>query len=203
MAAAAWQHGFPGTVCSQGPSQDVLSSLAVEDVLVCSCKTSPSLQKVQKQCIGWWLQKESGLPGIPFQVPPPSLLLYTDASMTNWDSYLKHLTAAAGVWSQEERELHINILEMNEIQLTLNVFLPRILGVSVVLMSDSATMMACLKKQRGSVSRVMCILAQEIMAWTELNSVTLSIRYILRKKNALADQLSHPDPILLTTFLGL
>ena len=45
--------------------------------------------------------------------------------------------------------LHIDVLEMNA-------FLPRIVAESVVLMSDNTTVMAYLKKQEGTFSRVMC-----------------------------------------------
>ena len=58
-------------------------------------------------------------------------------------------------------------------------------------MSDNATVVAYLKKQGGTVSRVMCSLAHEVMDWTELHSVTLSTRYILGK-NILAEQLNRP-----------
>ena len=65
-------------------------------------------------------------------------------------------------------------------------------------MSDSTTVMAYIKYRGGTVSRVMCSLAQEIMAWTELHLVTLCARYVLGKNIILADQLSHPDQILPT-----
>ena len=54
-------------------------------------------------------------------------------------------------------------------------------------MTDNTTVVAYLKKQGGTVSRVMSILAQEVMAWTELHSVTLFTRYIPGKKNILVD----------------
>ena len=69
---------------------------------------------------------------------------------------------------------------------------------SVILMSDSATIVAYLKKQRGIVSKALCNLAQEIVLWTEVHSITLSARYIPGKKNVLADQLSCPDQVLPT-----
>ena len=49
------------------------------------------------------------------QVPLPSLLLYTDASATDCGTHLLDLTAT-GLWSWEERGLHINMLEMKAIQ---------------------------------------------------------------------------------------
>ena len=71
--------------------------------------------------------------------------------------------AGAGVCSREERELHINVLEMEAVQLALNAFLPRILGELVIVMSDSATVVAYVKKQEGIISRLTCILAKEIV----------------------------------------
>ena len=92
-----------------------------------------------------------------------------------------------GVWSWEEKERYIIILEMKTVQLALNAFFPRILGESVILINDNVTVVAHLKKQEGTVPRVMCCLTQEIITRTELHSVTLSSRYILGQ-NILPDQ---------------
>ena len=80
-------------------------------------------------------------------------------------------------------------------QITLKAFLPRALGETVVLMGNNSNVVAYLKKRGVTISRVMCSLAQ-IMAWRELHSVTLSARYI-PGKTILADQLSHPNQVLL------
>ena len=48
------------------------------------------------------------------------------------------------------------------------------------------------------MSKALCAMAQEIILWSELHSVTLFARYIPRKKNVLEDQLSRPDQILPT-----
>ena len=141
-------------------------SVGTEGVLVCSikqfCRADPCSQRVQ----GLHRLVTSGgemRSGIPLQVLSPSLLLYTGASMTGWDSHLQYLTAAR-VWSKEERELHINVLEMKAVQLAWNAFLSRILGELVALMNNNASLVTYLKKQGGTVSRVMCSLAQDIMA---------------------------------------
>ena len=59
----------------------------------------------------------------------------------------------AGVSSQE-KELHINVLEMRAVQHTLNTFLPRIIGELVILMSNGTTVVVYLKKQAGTISQV-------------------------------------------------
>ena len=75
---------------------------------------------------------------------------------------------------------------MKLVPLALNAFLPRILGEADVLMSDNATVVAYLKKQWGTVSKVLCSLAQETVTWTELHLVTSFMRYIPGNKNILA-----------------
>ena len=66
-----------------------------------------------------------------------------------------------GVRFWEERELQINDLKMKAILFAMNNFL------SKILMSENTTVVAYLKKQGGTVSRVMCSLAQEM--WPGLN----------------------------------
>ena len=51
-----------------------------------------------------------------------------------------------------KRELPINILEVKAVQQASNAFLDRMLGEAIVLMSGNATVVACLKKKRNSVS---------------------------------------------------
>ena len=79
---------------------------------------------------------------------------------------------------------------MKVVQLTLNTFLLRILGESVILMIDNAAVVAYLKKQKGTITRVMHSLVQDIVGWTELYSRTLSARYIPGKNIISVDQLS-------------
>ena len=93
-------------------------------------------------------------------------------------------------------ELQIIILKMKAIQLAFSVFLHRITGEILILMSDNAMVVAYLKKQGGTASLDLCRLAQEITARSELHMVNMMARYIPGKKNTLAAQLSHSDEIL-------
>ena len=94
---------------------------------------------------------------------------------------------AVGVWSHEESSLHINVLEMKAVVLALASFLPQLSDQSVVLMRDKATVVAYLRNQGGTVSRVLCCIAAEVFLWTKHHLVSLSTRYILGKKNVLVD----------------
>ena len=70
------------------------------------------------------------------------------------------------VWSQEESSLHI-VLEMKAIVVALAAFLPQLLGQSVVLMSDNATVVTYLRNQGSIVSCVLCRMAAKVVLWTE------------------------------------
>ena len=65
-----------------------------------------------RECIVCWRHEERWPLGVPLKVSSPSALLYTDLLLTGWGAYLLNLLVA-GVWSWEERELHINVLDMN------------------------------------------------------------------------------------------
>ena len=118
--------------------------------------------------------------------------------LSGWEARPLDLTAS-GVWSQEESSLHISLLEMKAVVLALAPFLPQLLGQSVILMSDNATVVAYLRNQgSGTISRVLCRIAAVVVLWAKYYSVSLTGRYIPGKKNVLADQLSHPDQVLPT-----
>ena len=90
----------------------------------------------------------------------------------------------------------MNMLQLKAMILALNAFLDRITGKSLVLVSDNASVVACLKKHGGTISKVLCDLAQEVVPWPEIHLIALTESYVCRKKNILMDQLSHPDQVL-------
>ena len=61
------------------------------------------------------------------------------------------------------------------------------MGETLVLMSDSAAVVVYLRKQGGTVSVDVCRLVREIIGWSELHLVSITVRYIPGKKNILAN----------------
>ena len=108
--------------------------------------------------------------------------------------HLLDLTAL-GILSEEESQEHINVLVMRAVELALAAFLPRLAGQSIVLMSDSASIIAYLRYRGSTVSRRLCLMASVITKWSEQHSVRLEAWYTPRK-NILANHLSLPDQIL-------
>ena len=133
---------------------------------------------------------------VPLQVPPPSLLLHTNESLSGWEAHMLDLTTL-GVWSQEESSLHISVLEMKAVVLPLAVFLPHLSGESVILMSDNNTGVAYLLWNRGgTVSRILCCMVTEVVLWTRHHFVSLTARNIPKQKKKFANQLSHSNQVL-------
>ena len=90
-------------------------------------------------------------------------LPYTSTLKIVWDA---HLLFPVGTCTEAEQDLHIKVLEMKAVQLAEDAFQHQIMGKSNVLMSDNATVVACIKK-RGTVSGVICDLAKDILNWAE------------------------------------
>ena len=85
-----------------------------------------------------------------FGTPAPDLHLYSDASCSGWGAHLldQHVS---GVWSDQEKLLHINLLEMKALFLGLQAFRD-VIGHHVTAMCDNLTVMVYVSKQGGTVS---------------------------------------------------
>ena len=85
------------------------------------------------------------------------------------------------------QELRFSVLEMKTVQIVLNSSLRRIMGETLVLMSDNSG--ASQKNKRVFLD--MCRLALEVITSSELHMVNITTRFI-PEKNILLDQLSRP-----------
>ena len=123
--------------------------------------------------------------------------LYTDSSTQGWGAKLQDLTAS-GIWSQDQAQLHINVLELQAIWLGLRAFSQRVENTRVALMSDNTSAVAYLRNQGGTKSLAMNDLATDICLWAEKRGMTLVPRYLPGHLNVLADHLSRRGQILKT-----
>ena len=71
--------------------------------------------------LSWWMVRDHLLTGVRFGTPAPDLHQYSDASCSGWGAHLldQHVS---GVWSDQEKLLHINLLEMKALFLGLQAF---------------------------------------------------------------------------------
>ena len=96
--------------------------------------------------MSWWMVRDHLLVGVRIGTPAPDLHLYSDASCSGWGAHLldQHVS---GVWSGQEKLLHINLLEMKALFLGLQAFREEVIGHHVTAMCDNTTVVVYLKKQ--------------------------------------------------------
>ena len=145
----------------------------------------------------WWTNRDNLRRGIPIGTIDVEYYLYTDSSTQGWGAHLQDLTAS-GIWSQDQSQLHINVLELQAIWLGLRAFSQRVENARVALMSDNTSAVAYLRNQGGTKSLAMNDLATDICLWSEKRGMTLVPRYLPGHLNVLADHLSRRGQILKT-----
>ena len=149
-----------------------------------------ALPEEARRDLSWWMVRDHLLVGVRFGTPAPDLHLYSDASSSGWGAHLLDQNVS-GVWSAQEKLLHINLLEMKALFLALQAFQEDVAGHHVTAMCDNSTVVAYVNKQGGTVSRPLCLLTSRLLRWTEFFDVHLEARYLPGESNVLADVLSR------------
>ena len=154
-----------------------------------------ALPEEARRDLSWWMVRDHLLVGVRFGTPAPDLHLYSDASSSGWGAHLLDQNVS-GVWSAQEKLLHINLLEMKALFLALQAFQEDVAGHHVTAMCDNSTVVAYVNKQGGTVSRPLCLLTSRLLRWTESFDVHLEARYLPGESNVLADVLSHRGQVV-------
>ena len=150
-----------------------------------------------RRAIIWWTNGDNLRRGVPIGTMDVEYYLYTDSSTRGWGAHLQEL-AASGIWSQDQSQLHINVLELQAIWLGLKAFSQRVENAKVALMSDNTSVVAYLRNQGGTKSLAMSDLATDICLWAEKRGMTLIPCHLPGHLNVLADHLSRKGQILKT-----
>ncbi|XP_065418201.1 uncharacterized protein LOC135974397 isoform X2 [Chrysemys picta bellii] len=138
----------------------------------------------------WWLDQQQICEGIPFTAPQPTLTLVTDASDLGWGAHLGELRTQ-GLWSREDRLLHINLKELRAVRLACQTFHTTIEGHSVAVLTDNTTAMFYINKQGGSRSSPLCREALQLWDFCIAHAIHLIATYFPGIQNGLADRLSR------------
>ena len=89
-------------------------------------------------------------------------MFWSDASDVGWGAHMS-AEAVSGLWSPTEKALSINLRELRAIRLGLLHFREQIEGCTVAVFCDSATAVAYLKKQGGTVVPLLNQETQQIL----------------------------------------
>ena len=128
-------------------------------------------------------------------LPPKhhSIQLFTDTSNKGWGTHLEQ-ASTKGLWSDREKRLHINVLQLKAASLALQVSRTSA-KTKVLVATDNSTVVAYINKQGGTNLEEMCALLWKIMTWCHHYQITLKARDIPGCLNVMADLLSRSNEV--------
>ena len=97
--------------------------------------------------------------------------------------------------SDQEKRLHINVLELKAVSLALRNFKDQCQSQTVLVATDNSTVVAYINKQGETHSVEMCTLLWKIMTWCPRYHITLKARHIPGCLNVMDDLLSRSNPV--------
>ncbi|XP_068215849.1 uncharacterized protein [Palaemon carinicauda] len=143
----------------------------------------------------WWSQEIHLNAGLSLKVLEPTLVLHTDASDIGWGTSLEQ-ESIARFWTPSQNSRSINWRELKAIREAVLHFTPLCTSEVVAVYADNSTTISYLKKEGGTKSQPLNLLAQEILQWAEDHNVILRPQFIPGKKNVIADALSRGDQVI-------
>ena len=114
--------------------------------------------------LDWWQNPANMMRGADLHPKDHSIQLFTDASNEGWGTHLDQ-SSTKGLWSDREKRIHINVLELKAVSLALRSFKDQCQNQTVLVAMDNSTVVAYINKQGGTHSAEMCILMWKIMTW--------------------------------------
>ena len=148
-----------------------------------------TLSSQAKTELHWWINNVETAYNVMHQTQP-DITLTSDASYIGWGCACGQ-TQSGGQWLPEEKEFHINYLELKAALFALKCFQNLICGRHVRIMIDNTTAVACLNHMGTSHSDSCNMMTQTIWKWCIDNHVWLSAAYIPGKENTAADEESR------------
>ena len=132
--------------------------------------------------LDWWKNPEHVCQGVSFQLSPPNIQVFVDASSSGWGGHVG-MMKAQGKWSDKEKGLHINAQELLAVQKVLKSFSVELSGRTVMIASDNVTTVSYIRRQGGTRSFTLLRLTQELYRWAEAQGIRLRCRHIAGKLN--------------------
>lgn len=124
-----------------------------------------------------------------------SIEIYSDASTTGWGAACGS-EKASGQWSNNERDKHINYLELLAAFIALKLFAKDLYDCQVLLRIDNSTAIAYINRMGGVQFPHLTSMSREIWKWCEERKLYIFASYIRSCDNTIADAESrrnHPD----------
>ena len=111
-----------------------------------------------------------------------------DASLVGWGCVcVCKGVSTEGSWTQQERAMHINCLELLAVDLAMRIFLKEHCGVSALLQLDNSTAVAYINNLGGTMSPALTSLAKLLWLWALERDIFLTAQHVPGVFNVIAD----------------
>lgn len=119
--------------------------------------------------------------------------VFTDASLTGWGAFCEG-KKACGLWNADERNLHINSLELMAAFMGLKCFVKNDKNCEILLRMDNTTSIAYVNRMGSIQHPRLSQIARQIWNWCEERGLWLHATYLPSKENKEADEGSRSLP---------
>jgi len=150
------------------------------------------LSEGAKKELNWWCSNVMHV-SRRIKHPPHSYSFQTDASDSGWGiaSSTDESLQSHGIWSQEQRSLHINVRELYVVFICLTIFCKDMHGIHVRFELDNTTAVSYVNEMGGCKSVACNAVAIKIWNWCIDRDLWISAVYLPGTMNVEADALSR------------
>ena len=145
----------------------------------------------------WWLHSPHLRQGVPFVQSLPTITVQTDASTQGW-GFTCQGQLFNGLWTQPEKRLHINLLELKVLKIAFDRIPTLLANQTVLFLVDNTTVIAYINKQGGTHSPALTEQVRLLFELAESLGSHLQASFIAGRNNVLADLASRAGQIVQT-----
>jgi hypothetical protein len=149
-----------------------------------------ALTEAGKRELDWWMHNTHTAYNDVCQ-SEPDIVICTDASSQKGWGALCLGVRSGGLWLPEEKEFHINYLELKAAFLGIKAFREQLEGKHVRLMADNTTAVSCINHMGTSHSEPCNDMTFQIWSWCIDRNIFLSAAYLPGAQNTAADEESR------------
>ena len=155
-----------------------------------SFETMLTLNEPAKQELHWWEKEVMSWNGKSLTIADSDIVIETDASLLGWGAHCRGV-ATGGLWSPQERGLHINILELIGGTFAVKTFAKELSGLHIRLRMDNSTSIAYINHMGGTRSPTLAAYAKQLWTWCLERNITISAEHLPGVLNITADRESR------------
>lgn len=136
--------------------------------------------------LDWWIHQLSHWNGRAILSCQPTIQIQTDASRWGWGAVSEQVPIG-GPWLKEEKNLHINALELLAVTHAVKSYLKKMSNVHILIQTDSMTALTYINRMGGTVSQKCNQIALDLWSWCLQKGITLTADFIPGRDNLVAD----------------